>query len=377
MLRLANRKGFALPMSILVIAVLTAALAAAFSANNAEYTTNAAQRSENRAYNLAETGLEQFLVLRSSSGFCDHCGDPITADSEWTRVPLPGGYADVVAVKVKPAKDSLTPAIYFIRSKGVDTMVKLSSAMGINAEHTVGIYAKWVTATMKVTAAWVSLSGLNKNGAGTIDGRDACGQMPDVAGAQVDKGDFTNAGNASDFYGNPPVDTSKTFAQLMAQNNIDWNGIINQNAMAPDITIPGDAFPLQSVFDADTNYWPVIRIHTNNYTLPNKGRGIIIADSDFSVHGSNMWSGILLVGGKLTSDGNNTTWGATLSGLNFLIGGTPQVSVSNNPNLDGDDADANGQKTYVYDSCSVAKATTRMRKYITIPNSWMDNLASW
>jgi hypothetical protein len=163
----------------------------------------------------------------------------------------------------------------------------------------------------------------------------------------------------------------------MAQNNIDWNGIINQNAMAPDITIPGDAFPLQSVFDADTNYWPVIRIHTNNYTLPNKGRGIIIADSDFSVHGSNMWSGILLVGGKLTSDGNNTTWGATLSGLNYLIGGTPQVSVSNNPNLDGDDADANGQKTYVYDSCSVAKATTRMRKYITIPNSWMDNLASW
>jgi type II secretory pathway component PulK len=71
MLRLANRKGFALPMSILVIAVLTAAIAAAFSSTNAEYTTNAAQRSENRAYNLAETGLERFMVLRSTTGFCD------------------------------------------------------------------------------------------------------------------------------------------------------------------------------------------------------------------------------------------------------------------------------------------------------------------
>jgi hypothetical protein len=375
MLRLANRKGFALPMSILVIAVLTAAIAAAFSSTNAEYTTNAAQRSENRAYNLAETGLERFMVLRSTTGFCDHCGDPLAVDSEWTRVSLPGGYADVVAIKVKPGVDPTTPAIYFIRSKGVDTTVKLSSAMAVNAEHTVGIYAKWITATMKVSAAWTSLSGLQKNGTGTIDGRDACGKMPDVAGAQTINGDFENNGNASVFFGNPPVDTSKTFAQLSAQNQIDWNAIINQNSMVPDITVPDQPFPDAATFAADTNYWPVIRVKTNGYRLPNAGRGIIIADSDFEVHGSNMWSGILLVGGALTSDGNNTTWGATLSGLNYLLGGTPTISISGKP--DGDDAAANGQKTYVYDSCSVALASQRMRKYISIPNSWMDNLASW
>jgi hypothetical protein len=376
MSRLANRKGFALPMSILVIAVLTAALAAAYSSTNAEFTTNAAQRSENRAYNLAETGLEQFMVLRSSAGFCDHCGDPLAVDSEWTRVSLPGGYADVVAVKVKPGVDPTTPAIYFIRSKGVDTTVKLSSAMAVNAEHTVGIYAKWITTTMKVSAAWVSLSGLQKNGTGTIDGRDACGKMPDVAGAQTIKGDFQNFGNASDFYGNPPVDTSKTFSQLSEANGIDWNAIINQNSLVPDVIVPDQPFPSPTAF-ADTNYWPVIRVKTNNYTLPNAGRGIIIADSNFVVNGSNMWSGVLLVGGSLTSDGNNTTFGATLSGLNYLIGGTPTISISGNPNLDPDDATANGQKTYVYDSCSVAMASQRMRKYISIPNSWMDNLASW
>ncbi len=372
MVQLKNRKAFALPMTILIIAVITAALAAAFTSVRAEYMTNTAERSQNRAYNLAETGLEQFMVLRDTS-WCSHCSDPVTADSEWTRVPLPGGggYADVVAVKVRPMVDSVTPAVYFIRSKGTDTTVKLSGAgNSVYAEHTVGVYAQWITTTMKVKAAWVSLSGLVKNGAGTISGVDECGQMPNVAGAQVDKGDLVVNGNASSFLGSPPVDTSKTFAQLKPTVGIDWNGIVNNNAIPAEITIPGGAFPSAHDFAVDTNYWPIIRVHTNNYGLPNAGRGIIIADSNFTISGSNMWSGIVLVGGTLTSNGNNTTYGATLSGLNFLIGGTPSPSTV-------DDSYANGQKDYVYDSCSVAKASSMMRKYVAIPNSWMDNLASW
>jgi hypothetical protein len=97
---------------------------------------------------------------------------------------------------------------------------------------------------------------------------------------------------------------------------------------------------------------------------------MIIADSNFTISGSNMWDGIVLIGGQLTSNGNNTTAGATLSGLNFLIGGTPSTSSV-------DDSDANGQKTYVYDSCNVSKASSRLRRYAVVPNTWMDNLASW
>src|SRR5581483_10689507 len=109
---------------------------------------------------------------------------------------------------------------------------------------------------------------------------------------------------------------------------------------------------------------------TNGFSLPNRGRGIIITDSNFVITGSNMWDGIVLVGGQLTSNGNNTTAGATLSGLNFLIGGTPSTSSV-------DDSDANGQKTYVYDSCKVSNAAARMRRYSVLPNTWVDNLASW
>ena len=130
----------------------------------------------------------------------------------------------------------------------------------------------------------------------------------------------------------------------------------------PDITIPGDAFPSGTTFDNDTTYWPVIRIHTNGFSLPNRGRGIIIADSNFTISGSNMWDGIVLVGGQLTSNGNNTTAGATLSGLNYLIGGTPSTSSV-------DDSQANGQKTYVYNSCNVDKATSHMKKYSVLPNT--------
>ena len=90
-MRMQNRKGFAMPMAIFTIAVMTAALAAAYSNTTTEMTTNKAVRAQNRSYQIAEAGLEQFMALRGSrksdgTAWCDHCSDPVTADSEWTRV---------------------------------------------------------------------------------------------------------------------------------------------------------------------------------------------------------------------------------------------------------------------------------------------------
>jgi hypothetical protein len=374
MLHLSNRKGFALPIAIFIIAVLTAALAAGFSGTATELTTNTAVRAQNRAYQFAEAGLEQFLVRRNETGWCTNCGNPITADSEWTRVSLTGGYADVVAVKVRPMIGN-SSAVYFIRSKGTDTTKVINPASGTTyAERTVGIYATWNTTTIDVKAAWTSLSGLNKNGTGQISGIDDCGQQPTVAGVVVDKGDLSVTGNSFNPLGNPPVDTSQTFAQLKAATNIDWTSVL-QNSITPDVEIPGGTFPPATAFDADTGYWPVIRIHTNGYALPNRGRGMIIADSDFSINGSNMWNGIILVGGQLTSDGNNTVAGATISGLNFLVNGQTPTTATQASSTDN--SIANGQKNYVYNSCYVSSAAQHLRRYVTMPNSWMDNLASW
>ncbi|HEX6599596.1 MAG TPA: pilus assembly PilX N-terminal domain-containing protein, partial [Gemmatimonadaceae bacterium] len=114
------RKGFALPMAILVIAFLTITIAAAYSATSAERATNDAQRTESKAYMIAQAGLENFMARRNEPGFCKVCGLPPAVTYESTYVPLKTGIAYVVAQRVR-AGDLKKPAIYLLRSRGVDT----------------------------------------------------------------------------------------------------------------------------------------------------------------------------------------------------------------------------------------------------------------
>ena len=74
------------------------------------------------------------MVRRGEGGWCTNCANPVTADSEWTRVSLVGGYADVVAVKVRPIIGT-SNALYFIRSRGTDTTVRLNAASASRYQH--------------------------------------------------------------------------------------------------------------------------------------------------------------------------------------------------------------------------------------------------
>src|SRR3954464_10486535 len=125
-----SKKGFALPMALMVMVVLTAGIAAGYAATSAEIVSNAAHRGDTRAYNLAVAGLEQFLSRRNEAGFCSNClADPTAAaaDSEWTTVNLTGGYALVKSVRVRKHITDTLPALFFVRSMGVDTSVKTSA----------------------------------------------------------------------------------------------------------------------------------------------------------------------------------------------------------------------------------------------------------
>ncbi|HEY2378440.1 MAG TPA: hypothetical protein VGH98_20845 [Gemmatimonadaceae bacterium] len=378
---LKNRVGFALPLVVMFLVVLSFALAAGLAATAAESTTSTAQRGQNRAYQIAEMGLQRFIVQRDSichiSG--NTCiGDPGTGTAgqqDSVQLTTPGGYAVVVSRLLRPQqgiKDTI-PALYFIRARGVDSTSKLRGNDTTTSTRTVGLMVQWSTITMNVTGAWTSLSGLNKQGnAGQIDGNDQCGHKAAVAGIMVPKGDYTESGGFTPT-GNPPLDTSKTLAQLEPLVTIDWNSIINQNALPADFTVPPDNFPDATWFAADTGRWPVIRVHTNGFALPNAGRGIIIADSDFTISGSNMWEGIIMVGGQLRSNGNNTTAGTTVSGLNYLLPG----SVQPPPGDINDNATANGTKTYVYNSCYVSRATQKLHHYVPLANTWIDDVPVW
>lgn len=391
-----RRDGFALPLAIVVLALLTMSLVAGFAMTSSELSTAASQRAEARAYSNAQRGLETFLTRRKEAAgsvqFCPHCWtvnstpgsgsvaaslDGLPTQRETVVVAFPGGYA---IVRANPVLVNTTTGRgkYFISSTGYDSTSGIGGGSGRStmASRTVGVFTTWNKTTINVIGAWTSLTGIVKNGTGAIDGRDQCGGGTDVAGMSVPqyggKADMNINGGFTPS-GNPPYDTTKTFAQESAAVKIDWATVKSGAAIPADIVIGGGAFPSTATFAADTNYWPVIHV-TNGasgaFALPNAGRGMLIVDGDLTISGSNQWYGVILVGGQLTSNGNNVSEGATMSGLNALTGTRPSASTS-------DDAIANGQKSYVYDSCSVSKATSALARYTMMPNTWMDNLPGY
>src|SRR5438874_6191578 len=202
MRRLQNGTGFALPLVVVFLVVLSFALAAGLAATAAEGSTSTAQRGQNRAYTISEAGLQRFLVSRDS--LCRQTGssclsDPSTATSGFdsVRVNATGGYAVVVSRMLRPQqgiKDTI-PALFFVRSRGVDTTSKLRGGDTTTSVRAVGLMVQWSSITIKVTGAWTSLSGLQKEGAaGQIDGNDQCGRKPAVAGIMVPKGDYSQSG---------------------------------------------------------------------------------------------------------------------------------------------------------------------------------------
>jgi Tfp pilus assembly protein PilX len=396
-----ERRGFALPMAILIIAFLTVTIAAAYSATSSEQMTNLAQRGESKAYMVAQAGLENFMARRNETGFCAWCDQPSappTAAYESTTVALPGGYADVTATRIRTATNS-RPAIYLLRAHGVDTSSlalagsTIDKATGKNrslGERTVAQLVYWNVNQVNVLSGWTSTSGLDKQGSsGTISGVDACGKKPAVAGIAVPDGDYGVNGNFTPA-GNPPVQYLGSQQAANDAVKIDWDGVINGNRIQADYTFAsaGAAAAAWSSIAWETNgvkNYPVIRVN-DNFTLPTQGgQGTLIVMGNLTMSGDNLWKGILLVGGQMTSNGNGTVSGATMSGLNTMFTdeqiqkAKAQVapgavsSIVKNPA----NATANGTKTFQYDSCEVAKAAGGLATYSVYPNAWMDNFVTY
>ena len=359
-----RRRGFALPLAILVLGVLTVVLAASFASTGTEILTNNAQRSESRAYAIAENGLQEFIALRDQKQ-CAKCGYPPSIMYESTTVSMPGGYAEVVAQRVMKNVGILRPAVYLIRSRGVDTVTPLNGASrNTRAERVVAQYAYWDMKTINIVSGWTSLSGLAvKGGAGTITGTDKCAANPTIAGVAVPTGAYSQTGNGGVATGNPAVLDLGPTDTAAAHTKIDWAGIRNETSITPDYSIPGGGTIPSSVF-TDPLAWPIIHVK-GDYAIVS-GQGLLIVDGNVSFSGSGTWKGIILAGGNLTSNGNNNVYGAVITGLNVKIGiAVPQ-----------DDA-GNGNKFYQYDSCSVAAATGGIGHYRLFPNAWMDNFTTY
>ncbi len=345
-----NRGGFAIPTAILVIALLTASIAAGFAMVSVERRAVEDQSSQLSAFTMAQQAMELYMLKRDSLGLTSI--PPGARDS--VRITFSNGYADVVAPQIVAPTNSIG-GIFAVRSQA--TITKGSIAGTPAAVRTVAQLARWRPAALQVTAGWASLSGLQKNGAsGNMTGTDACGDSATVAGVAVNAADGFQ-GSAAAVSGNPPVDSI-----VPADIHLDWQNISTGNAITPTITIPPGSWPSF----ANPNYYPVIYIANGtggNYSLPGTGRGTLIVQGGFTISGSTGWDGVILVGGKMTSNGGSTINGAVLSGLNMLL----------NIPVDPAEAIANGTKDYYYNSCSVAKAMAALGSMFPMSNTWVDS----
>jgi hypothetical protein len=259
------------------------------------------------------------------------------------------------------------------------------------AERTVAQLVYWNVNQVNVLSGWTAGTGLIKKGtAGAVSGVDACGDVPTpVAGIAVPTGGYSKTGGF-DPEGNPPVkELGTTQAELQKAMKVDWDGIVNGNRIQADYTFADDAaadaaWPaLKTHWAADPNWYPVIRVN-GKLTLSNLktgGRGTLIVMGDFDLDGDDLWHGIILVGGSMTSNGNGTVQGATESGLNALLTPSQVVdanklssqTITNTP----DKSVANGTKSFQYNSCDVAKAAGGLASYSVYSNAWMDNIVTY
>jgi hypothetical protein len=352
----AERRGFAIPIALLVIAALTIMIAGGFSLVSAERRSVADQKSQISAFRIAEQGLEIFLVRRDSlmAGKPSYSRVP-GAIPDTAVIPMTGGVATVTLTRLRPVRGSQS-GLYVVRSRGVETAGAFAGTpQGV---RTVAQYALWEPAPMQVLAGWTALSGLQQNGgAGTLGGIDLCADSTSVAGVVVP----VNPGYSGKVIavGDPPVDSVAPDSVA-----IDWNGIVNLGYIAPTFTIPPASWPTAAMeaayADSNSTYYPIVRAN-GDFILPSSGRGMLIVTGSLILNGSVGWKGVILVGNDITSNGNSTISGATVSGLNVKLG-------TYVPGATG-----NGTKQYNYDSCEVAKATTTMGALVTLRNTWVDN----
>jgi Tfp pilus assembly protein PilX len=348
-----SRRGAALPLALFIIVIVTILAAGAFMMMGSERRVADNTDAQLDAYVMATRGMERFIVGRASLGFT---AEPPAA-VESTTIAMPGGYVDVVMRQVKPGLATAVPATYVIRARGVKTL-----GSTIVAERTVAQYAAFDYGSPRIGAAWTAMGGLTTTGSSaTVSGVDACSVAPTVGGVAVPTvPGFTGASTVPT--GSPNIVDLGTAAQTTAAVEVDWNAIINGTAMIPDVTVSGSTGWPTSTDWSNANFWPVIRAN-GDLDLPSDGRGTLIVTGNMRINGSQKWNGIVLVGGALTSNGNNTVLGAVITGLNAKLGMT--VSQSDL---------GTGNKTYQYSSCDVANATRRFKKLVPYRNAGADNV---
>lgn len=371
-----RRRGMALPVVIVVLLVLTASFAGGVALMRGERVIDDTGIATIRAQAAADAGLQRLIADRAGLGLPARPADPTGSDS--LRVDnADGSYTDFITTRLRPAS-STTVALYQVRVRAVVTQSTIADAPA--AEYTVSQLAAWKQDTMSVRAALVSASGMIKSGnSGTISGVDHCAVTDGGTGHTLPAvsvpvtgatGGAGYAGQTGALEGSPAISYVGA-NQVEAANAlpIRWSGIYEGTSITPTFISDrnGNGFPSADWFAAHPNTFPIILVQNGPgyggsggsvFSLDLAGHGLLIVQNDLLLNGSPAgWRGVVMVGGRIQSNGANSVEGATISGLNAQTGGAPEPSDIN---------DLNGNKQFLYNSCLVRQAMSgvgRLRVY--------------
>jgi len=346
-----NERGSALLIVLVTLVGLTALAAAGMVLTETQIRASENQEAGTNAFYAADAGLQQYLGTKleatSTDTFAYSAGTTVVEGEKMLDLPN-----DRVLYRVRSISSYAPPE-------------------GGTASRTVSRLALFSAGSIVAKASFASGSGLLKNGGtGTISGVDQASvgnpncpnsPAPTVAGVAVPPSGYVQSGGGLVPDGEPNVYEAPSGIELLQSTGVPWNKIVNQGLLAPDYTIPPDSWPNFGAMDADE--WPVIYVKNSVDVSPTEsGRGTLIVRNNLTMNGSFEWEGLVLVGGYVTSNGYQTVEGATITGLNELIGETI-------PNSDL----GNGNKKFLYHSCYLTMASkAAFGGLAEVPGSWFE-----
>ncbi len=359
-----DQRGFALPVTILLVALLTVMLTVGFARISAEREVARSSGETIDALAIANGGLQTYFGFTAD--------EPLAGDS--IRVNLPGGYADVISTLVYDPPTG-NDRRYLVRSTGYVIVPALGSEP--QARRTVTQLAEWRLAGMATdvpgalgaltVAGNLQRRANSSDDAGVFNGNDdpawCAAAGPPIPGLRASNLILSGTGSAPTV--TPSTSISGTALAVRNGTGIDWTAAMG-DGIAPDATT---ILPVGSG-------WPIQRI-AGNVTLTGQGRGLLLVGGDLTFEGSvSSWVGVILVGGSINFDAElNDVVGLVVANLstgggNSEFGGR---APGTGPPEDRPPLIASVQ----YSSCAVRAALSSLGGFTAIPGTWSDHWASY
>jgi hypothetical protein len=349
---LREERGFALPLTILVVTVMTMLIASAHVRVRADRVIAESSGATVDAFAVAQSGLHRYF-----SHYDTLTPKVRPPDGDSMRINVPHGYADVRAFTVRTPADTMEPELYVVRSTGF--LIEPNRGSDPQAQRTVAQFAQWQSAAMKIAGSFTAANDLSVDVSGVlrVRGFDQCASpAPAVPGVRITGTSPAIPGEFDVLTGVPAFSEGGIGSAVANETQIDWPSIV------------GGQFDAEyDSFQAWDASYPSILISGDLAVNDGGGYGLLIVTGNLTLNGFFFsWRGVILVGGQLITNTMFTTIrGATVTGLNEQLGMNPPVGQIGGGLF----------QDYLYYECEVENALHSLVGFVPIRNAWIDNWA--